>query len=98
MSGTPRWRWLKRWLPQASSRSTRGVHRSAKISAALATGQNWPYPFIPSRVRTARGPGKSIFRAFRPPDRRAILTATQEVPYDYQNRARDRSRPPHGTR
>ena len=61
MSGTPRWRWLKRWLPQTSSRSTSGVHRSATISAALATGQNWPYPFIASRVRTPRRPPASPF-------------------------------------
>jgi hypothetical protein len=44
MRGTPRWRSLKRWLPQSSSRRTRGVQRSATTSEALATGQNWPYP------------------------------------------------------
>ena len=42
ISGTPRCRSLKRWLPHSSSRTTRGVHRSASTSLALATGQNWP--------------------------------------------------------
>src|SRR6185437_7791171 len=44
--GTPRCRSLKRTLPQSSSRTTNGVQRSANTSAACATGQNWPYPFL----------------------------------------------------
>ena len=69
MSGTPRWRWLKRWLPHTSSRSTSGVHRSATISAAFATGQNWPYPFMSRRYGSPGWPGKSNFWAFGPPQR-----------------------------
>ena len=42
ISGTPRRRSLKCVLPTTSSRRTNGVHRSAKISAALAIGQNCP--------------------------------------------------------
>jgi hypothetical protein len=39
MPGNPRSISLKRWLPRMSSRTIRGVHRSARISDALATGQ-----------------------------------------------------------
>src|SRR6185295_16719369 len=39
-------KWLKRLQPTRMSRSTRKVQRSASISAALAIGQNDPYPFI----------------------------------------------------
>jgi hypothetical protein len=37
--GSPRSIALKRWLPSTSSRTMSGVHRSARISVALATGQ-----------------------------------------------------------
>jgi hypothetical protein len=40
--GTPRWMSLKVCEPNSSSRTTSGVHLVAKISDALATGQNWP--------------------------------------------------------
>lgn len=40
IKGTPRRRSLKCRLPHSSSRTTKGVQRSARISAALATGQN----------------------------------------------------------
>ena len=46
ISGTPRWRSLKRVLPHRSSRITSGVQRSAMISAARLTGQNCPYPLV----------------------------------------------------
>jgi hypothetical protein len=42
ISGTPRRRWLKRVVPQSSSRTTSAVQREQTISAAIATGQNWP--------------------------------------------------------
>ena len=42
MSGTPRRRSLKRVVPQSSSRRTSAVQREQTISAAIATGQNWP--------------------------------------------------------
>jgi hypothetical protein len=45
MRGTPRCRSLKRTLPHNSSRTTNGVQRLARISAARETGQNCPYPF-----------------------------------------------------
>jgi len=38
---------LKWCRPAMTSRSTSGVQRSANISEARATGQNWPYPSIP---------------------------------------------------
>jgi hypothetical protein len=31
----------------------------------LATGQNWPYPFMASRVRTPWRPGQVQFLGFR---------------------------------
>jgi hypothetical protein len=40
--GTPRRISLKRVLPHSNSRTTSGVQRSPKTSAARATGQNWP--------------------------------------------------------
>ena len=46
IKGIPCRIWLKRVEPASSSRRISGVHRSAKISDATATGQNWPYPFM----------------------------------------------------
>ena len=40
MSGTPLRMALNRLAPANSSRRISGVHRSAKISLAIATGQN----------------------------------------------------------
>ena len=42
ISGTPRRRSLNRVVPHSSSRSTSAVQREQTISAAIATGQNWP--------------------------------------------------------
>jgi hypothetical protein len=42
MRGTPRRRSLNRRVPQYISRKIKGVQREQKISAAMATGQNWP--------------------------------------------------------
>ena len=42
ISGTPRRRSLNRVVPHNSSRTTRAVQREHTISAAMATGQNWP--------------------------------------------------------
>ena len=41
MRGTPRRRSLNRVEPAISSRSTTMVQRGQRISAAIATGQNW---------------------------------------------------------
>src|SRR5262249_54671599 len=89
MSGTPRWRSLKRRLPQSSSRRTSGVHRSATISAALATGQNWPYPFItgPSVV-DGGGRRNSIFVLFGLVGG-SHAAAHKEVPHGYSISSRD---------
>ena len=43
MPGNPRSISLKRWLPRMSSRTMSGVHRSARISDALATGRSCLY-------------------------------------------------------
>jgi hypothetical protein len=69
-------------LPQHEGRPSLG-----NDLGGLGDGAELAVPLHPSRVRTARGPGKSIFWAFRPPAAGAILTATQEVPYGYRNRA-----------
>jgi len=42
ISGTPRRRSLNRLEPLSSSRTTSTVQREQRISAAIATGQNWP--------------------------------------------------------
>ncbi len=42
MRGTPRRKSLKRVDPAASSRTRTIVQRVHSISAAIATGQNWP--------------------------------------------------------
>jgi hypothetical protein len=41
MRGTPRRNSLNRFEPATSSRSRMMVHRVQRISAAIATGQNW---------------------------------------------------------
>jgi len=46
MRGTPLWMSAKRRAPDSSSLRIKGVQRSAKTSAASATGQNWLYPFM----------------------------------------------------
>src|SRR6266496_2226031 len=46
MRGTPLWSSLKRRGLLRRSRRISGVQRSAKISAALATGQNCRYPLM----------------------------------------------------
>src|SRR5262245_58389118 len=74
MSGMQRWISLKRWLPLNSSRRMIGVQRSAKISLATATGQNWP-KLAMRPCWTGRGGATSVFsvlvaarrRAHRPP-------------------------------
>ena len=45
--GSPRSISLKRWLPRMSSRTMSGVHRSARISDARATGQYCLYFCMP---------------------------------------------------
>src|SRR5688572_6110694 len=47
MPGNPRSISLKRWLPRMSSRTISGVHRSARISDARATGQYCLYFCMP---------------------------------------------------
>src|SRR5439155_9317544 len=45
---------LNRWAPSARSRTTRSVQRSPRTSAALATGQYWPYVRTPLSLPPAQ--------------------------------------------
>ena len=62
MRGTPLWMSAKRRAPDSSSLRIKGVQRSAKTSAASATGQNWPYPFMEYRMNALLPHRKSNFR------------------------------------